>query len=307
MTRFLTAARHVICLILVLVVAVILGSGPAIAQPSDITPPDPSNGADPLDPSSDYSVKLNAEIAAFDARVAAWQAQGRALSTQAQSLRARIAAHNAVVDSFPNRVAPPAVAGPLNAEAAALNSERAALLAQIDVWKSQVGVLEAERLRLLQQIAFILQNQYKVQPPLGTRRPQGGDLGRPLGRNSLGQYTRGNGGDAVSIRKENAALDAYAKAHNVRVDKRQVQAALTTDGLAKLSEGEIAKLRAYRKYDGLVLKPNGHYKALEVKSDGASYQPGQKQFDDAIRRGGQARVVVDGKVVIIDEVEIVLG
>src|SRR5882724_7399798 len=128
MTNLARTAQRVVCLILAVVVALVLGPSPATAGPPDVTPPDISNGADTLDPSSDYSVDLNAQITAFKQRVAAWQQQGGTLATQAESLNSRIAAHNAVVDSFPNHEAPPSVAGPINAEADALNAEREALM-----------------------------------------------------------------------------------------------------------------------------------------------------------------------------------
>jgi hypothetical protein len=299
-----TPIQRAICLILTLFVTLLLSPGLASAQQQpDITPPDPNSGAGPLNPSSGFSVALNAEITAFKARVDGWQQQGTALATQAQSLQARIAAHNAVVNAVPGRTAPPAVAGSLNARAAALNAERDALLTQISAWKSQMGALEAERLRLLQEMAYVLQNQYKVRPSLPFGKPTGGDPGR----NNLGKYTSQNGGDAKSTKKEQAALDTYASRRNVTVEKRQVHATLTREAVAKLTPEEAAQLNLYRKYDGLVLKPNGHYKALEVKTGSARYQPGQKPFDDAILRGGQATAVRDGKTVIIDEVEIIPG
>jgi hypothetical protein len=302
-----TTARRALCLILALIVALLIGPLPANAQSPDITPPDPTSGADPLTPSSDYPVDLDEQIAAFQQKVTAWQQQGQALATQAQSLESRIQAHNAVVDSYPNREAPPEVAGPVNAEAAALNAERDGLNGQIGAWKGQSSALEAERLQLLQRMAYVLQNQYKVVPKLPFRKAPGGDSASPTGRNRLGEYSRGNGGDAPSRQKENAALDAYARDNGVPVVKNQIRAELTPETYDKLSPDDAAKLREYRKFDGLVRKPDGHYKALEVKTGTAKYQPGQQPFDNAIRAGGQATARLDGQEIIIDEVEIVPG
>jgi hypothetical protein len=303
------ASRHAICLILALLAALLLGPNPASAQPPDITPPDPTSGADPLDPSSDFPVALNAEIAAFKQRVAAWQALGQTLATRAQSLRSRIAAHNAVVDSFPGRTAPPAVAGPINAEAAALNAERATLMAEIDAWKAQAGGLEAEHLRLVQRMAYILQNQYKITPQLPFfKKPTGGDSSRPLGRNNRGEYSKDNGGDSLSKQKENAALDAYARDNGVQVIKNQTKVNLTPETYSKLSPADAAKLKPTGRYfDGLIRKPNGHYKALEIKTGSGKYDAGQRAFDDAIRNGGQATATLDRQEIIIDEVELVPG
>lgn len=302
-----TCARRVIWLILALIVALLLGSGTAVADSPDITPPDPTSGADPLSPSSDYPVDLDAQIAEFQQKVTAWQQQGQALAAQAESLESRIQAHNAVVDSYPGGAAPPEVAGPINAEADALNAERDALNAQIDAWQSQVGPLEAERLQLMQRMAYVLQNQYKVPPKLPFQRSPGGDSSRPLGRNNLGQYSRDNGGDAVSRQKENAALDSYAKDNGVRVVKDQTRADLTPATYDKLSPEDAAKLKEYRLFDGLVEKPDGTYKALEVKSGTANYSSGQQVFDNAIRNGGQATAFLNGQEITINEVEIVPG
>lgn len=302
------ASRRTICLILALLAALLLGPNPASAQPPDVTPPDPTSGADPLNPSSDFPVALNAEIAAFQQRLAAWQAQGQGLATQAQSLNSRIAAHNAQVDSFPGRTAPPAVAGPINARAAALNAERATLMAAIDAWKAQAGALEAERLRLMQRMAYILQNQYKITPPLPFNKSSGGDSSRPVSRNNRGEYSRDNGGDSPSRQRENAALDAYAKNAGVEVIKTQARAKLTPETFSKLTPADSTKIKLGGRYfDGLVKKPNGNYKALEVKTGTGNYDPGQRAFDNAIRNGGQARATVNGKEIIIDEVELVPG
>lgn len=298
------AVRRALCLLLALIIAVLLGGIPAAAQ---ILPLAPDSGADPLYPSSDYPVDLNAQIATFQQNVAAWQQQGIALGSQADSLHSRIQAHNAVVDSYPNHTAPPSIAGPINAEANALNAERDGLNAQISVWTGQAGSLEAERLRLMQRMAHVLQDEYKVVPKLPFRKAPGGDPGRPNVRNRLGQYSKGNGGDSQSRQKENAALDAYSKHNGVQVVKKQTNANLTPETYDKLSPEDVAKLRDYRKFDGLVPKPNGHYKGLEVKSGTAAYQPGQQPFDNAIRAGGQATAILDGKQIIIDEVELVPG
>ncbi|MCX4095181.1 hypothetical protein [Nocardia sp. alder85J] len=295
-------------IVAVLLVPIGAAGQPPVAQPpGGLAPPDTSSGADPLDPSSDYSVDLNTRIATFTATVAAWQQQGQMLAAQAQSLDARITAHNAVVDSYPGRTAPPSIADPLNEEAAALNSERDGLQGQITAWKEQATQLEAQRLALMQDIAHILHSEFRVVPPLPFRRAPGGDPGRAGIRNRLGQYSRGNGGDPASIGKEQAALDAYAKARNVQVITKQTKATLTPDGLAKLTPDEAAKLKTGRKFDGLVRKSNGNYLGLEVKSGTGGYQPGQEPFDDAIRRGGQAQAILDGSPITIDEVELVPG
>jgi hypothetical protein len=306
LTRPLTVFQRAICLVLTALLALVLGTGVVSAQQPGVSQPDTSNAPESLQPSSDYSVDLNAQIAAFTQRVATWQQRAQPLMAQAQSLIARIDAHNARVNSFPNRRAPAAVANAVNAEATALNAERDQLRAQVAAWSSEGQVLETERMRLLRQAAHILQNQYKVRPPVVQRAP-GGDPSRQLGRNNRGEYTRDNGGDSVSRKREQAALDAYAKDHNVTVDRRQVAARLSPETLDKLSPAQVAKLKNFRKFDGLIRKPDGRYKALEVKTAGTGLRPGQAPFDNAILRGGHATAVVDGKVIIIDEVEIVPG
>lgn len=302
----LTAAQRVICLVLAAALALVLGAGVATADPPDVPTPDTSNAPESLSPNSDYNVDLNAQVAAFKERIMVWQERYPALAEQAESLGERIVTHNAKVDSFPNRTAPPEIAGPINAEGAALRAEQQELVPQVDAWMEEGRALETERLRLLRQIAFILQNVYKTRPPT-VQREQGGDPARQLGRNSLGKYTGGNGGDSVSRKKEDDALNAYAENHGVEVDKRQVAAHLSPDALSKLSAEEVGKLGLFRKYDGLIRMPNGHYKALEVKTAGTGLTKAQTPFDDAILRGGQATAVVDGKEIIIDEVEVVPG
>ncbi|MFC9894618.1 hypothetical protein ACFVMC_13095 [Nocardia sp. NPDC127579] len=297
---------RLVTLLLALILTLLTGAV-ATAQPTELTPPDPTSGANPLDPSSDYSVDLNTQIAAFRARVTAWQQRGLDLDARATSLAERIRQHNAQVDSYPNRTAPGPVAASINARAAALNNEKAGLIGEINAWQGEVTALEAERLRLMQLIAHLLQTRYNTVPRLPFRSSPGGDPSRPLTRNKLGQYSRGNGGDASSRAKENAALDAYARNNNVTVIKKQTAARLSPEALAKLSPSDAAKLGSHRFYDGLIRKPNGHYKALEVKSGTAKYQKGQQPFDDAIRAGGYAEAEIDGQRIIIDEVEIVPG
>ena len=291
-----------------LLVALVLfaGAAPASAQ-TDVPTPDPGAGADPLSASSDYDVALNQRIITFRQAVFAWQREGTTLAGQARALKSRIAAHNTVVNSYPGRQAPPAVAARVNAEAAALNAERDNVRAQYLRWAARATALENERLGLLRAIAHFLQTERAMRPPSVARTSHAGDTGRRQGRGPDGKYTSGNGGDTPSRHRESAALDGYAADHGVTVDKRQFNAYLSPDTLNGLAAGSAEKLRLYRRYDGLVLKPDGHYKALEVKTNSARLEAGQREFDNAIVAGGTATVLVDGQVRIVDEVEVVPG
>jgi hypothetical protein len=292
-----------------LLVALVLfaGATPASAQ-TDVPTPDPGAGADPLSTNSDYDVVLNQRILTFRQTVSAWQQEGTTLAAQATALKSRITRHNTVVNAYPGRQAPPAVAARLNAEAATLNAEQDNLRAQYLRWAGRATALEDERLGLLRAIAHFLQTERAMRPPYVPRISHAGDTGRRRqGRGPDGKYTSGNGGDTPSRHRESAALDGYAADHGVTVDKRQFNAYLSPDTLNGLAAGSAEKLRLYRRYDGLVLKPDGRYKALEVKTNSARLEAGQREFDDAIVAGGTATVLVDGQVRIIDEVEVVPG
>jgi peptidoglycan hydrolase CwlO-like protein len=328
----LRAARRVTCLILTAVLVLVLDAGVVNADP-----------VEPLKPSSDYSATLNSQIAAIGERIASLPRREADINAQQTALDPRIAAynqqskdvlaqldvngkkindHNAQVAGYPNG-APPGIADALNAESQALNSEQQRLKAEANAiadegdaikaeqqqlktqkekLDSERSTLPAERQKLLQRMAAALQALIQTAPATVHQAP-GGDPARPPGSASQGQHTQGNGGDPVSRKSQGAALDAYANSHGVTVDKRPLTARLSPEAVSKLSPSEAANLTLLRAFDGLVRKPNGNYKALDVTPAGAQPAAAQKAFDDATARGGPATAVVDGKKITIDEVE----
>ncbi|MGY0235398.1 polymorphic toxin-type HINT domain-containing protein [Longispora urticae] len=278
-------------------------------------------------------------------RSSAYDAKSSAHGTRSSALGPKITAHNNKVSAYNTRVdahnARPhvfelpresAAAAAYDAEKAQLDGEKAQLQAeegQLQAEKSQLdaeaGQLSTERSQLaadvnkhnatasalgqkVRQLALDRQKLVRrvaALPPPKVSRPQGGDPARPPGRAEQGTRPAGNGGDSVSRRPEQAALDAYAKSNRVTVDRRPVSARLSPDAVSRLSAEEAARLRTTASYDGLVRKPNGNYRAVRVQNPGS--ESVHKPFDDAIRRGGRATTTVDGRKVTIDEVATVPG
>ncbi|MGW6917988.1 hypothetical protein ACWGB8_29865 [Kitasatospora sp. NPDC054939] len=236
-----------------------------------------------------------AEAAAYDAEKA--QLDGEKARLEADA--ATGLAERAELDAEAQR---------LTGEKARLDTEAQRLTSGLLALQTDLRALEAKYLQLLQDVDHALYNSLRIRFPAKHPGLRGGDPGRAQGRDSRGKYTSGNGGDRVSRRTEQQTLEEYAKRQKVTVDTRQVRARLSPEARAKLTPAEAAKLGEYRKFDGLVLKPNGNYRALEVKTAGAGLDKHQRPFDKAIEEhGGQAWAVVDGKRIVIDEVEIIQG
>jgi hypothetical protein len=268
----------------------------------------------------------NDKVAALDEKVAALEQRASAHSAKVDSLNQRIEAHNSEPHEFelPRQAAQ---AQAYNAEAVALDSEEAQLnaesgelqnetsqlgnersqleaeeqqqRAQVEAFNQEGRQLAAECQQLLQHVAAALESPTGLQ----TASPApGGDQGRPASALTQPKQVAGDGGDPVSRRQQNDALDAYAKDSHVQVDKRPVTARLTPDAVGKLPPSAATDLQLTRTYDGLVRKPNGNYQALYVPTRTTGTTPGRKGFDDVIKAGGQATATVDGKRIVIDEV-----
>jgi hypothetical protein len=59
-----------------------------------------------------------------------------------------------------------------------------------------------------------------------------------------------------------------------------------------------------RYYDGLALKPDGTYEGIEVKSGGATLEPGQRAFDNQIKSGSKASGTLNGKPITVTSVRL---
>ncbi|SDW37084.1 hypothetical protein SAMN05421504_101408 [Amycolatopsis xylanica] len=300
--------RRALAFLLAMMLAFALGTTTAMAQQADVPLPDTSNAPEPLKPEAGFSGDLNAAVAANVARLTAWRQRGVALTAQAQSLGSRIAAHNARGDAYPNRQAPPAVAGPYNAEAAALNAEQQSLRGQLSAWQAEGEQLQAERQQLLQRMAAARQAQQNARAGIPGSAPPaaqslGGDRATSASRTPPKESSN-NGGDPASRSKQADALAQYAKDKGVPVDQRPVTTSLTPETLPKLPAKESAKLPLDRTFDGLVRKPDGSYKGLYVTTpESPKRSSGETAFDQAIQRGAQASAVVDGRRITITEVE----
>ncbi|ALG08338.1 hypothetical protein AOZ06_16740 [Kibdelosporangium phytohabitans] len=267
----------------------------------------------------------NEQVVALNEQVTVLEQKAAAYSRKVSVLEARIGAHNAKPRQFqlPQQAAAAAAynaeaaqlnteKNQLNAESAGLQSEKAqqdqrrAQLkaeeqqqrAQISAFNQEGARLAAECQQLLQQAAVLLD----APPPPPPVAP-GGDQGRPIAAPGQPRQVAGDGGDPVSRRPQSRALDEYAKQHGVDVDKRQVWARMSPNAVANLPASARTHLQVTRTYDGLVPKPNGNYKALEVPSATTGTSPGNKGFDEAIKAGGEAIASVDGRRIVIDEVE----
>lgn len=274
----------------------------------------------------------NEKVAAHDEAVGALNEQASAHSASVGSLNQRITAHNAEPHVFqlPQQAGQSAA---YNAEAAQLNAERTQLdaqgaqlqgrqsqldsegsqldaeeqqeRAQVAAFNQEGAQLVAECQQLLLALAAALDSP--AVPVPATQAP-GGDQGRPA--SALAQQPRqvaGDGGDPVSRRWQNEALNAYGKDNRVEVDRQPVWARLTPGAVRNLPPSAATSLNVTRTYDGLVRKPNGNYRALVVTSPTTGVTPGQKGFDDAVKAGGQAVATRNGQRIVIDEVVTVPG
>jgi len=318
------AAKGLVCLFLAIMLAMTSGVATATADPLAGVPE--PGASDSTKPSSDYPVKLNERIERNAKRRSELEQSGKPLAARResihekrQSLDKRMDDHNAKVASYPNREAPAQIADAMNAEAQALNSERGSLNAEIDAYNTDLSAyvnglreVEGEALAIIREVDHVWQAWLDTWPkPLVIRQVPGVDSVRPKGglnRGPDGKYRSGNGGDRVATGRERAALDAYERDHGVTVIKGQVHAYLTSETRGKLSPADEAKLNKYRKFDGLVLLPNGHYRGIEVKTAGTGLEAPQRIFDEAIKfHGGQAYTYLNGKKVVIDEVHLLAG
>ncbi|MEV6238624.1 DNA/RNA non-specific endonuclease [Lentzea sp. NPDC051838] len=225
-----------------------------------------------------------AAAAAYDAEAAELGAEQTALNAeeaQLESERSWISAEKSAVDD----------------EGTRLESGKRELRSRISAFDDQRRQVATETQRLLQQALGEVQAAADAQRQ-GVARHQdaGGDLGRPVNRPST------DGGDPVSRKRDGTALDAYAAQRNVQVDKRRATATLTPEAVARIPLDLALRLAPHHVYDGLVEKPGGTYRALQVETTAPRLD---QSFDEAIRRGGQATAVVDGEKVTIDEVEVV--
>ncbi|MFE7526646.1 polymorphic toxin-type HINT domain-containing protein [Kitasatospora sp. NPDC057542] len=280
---------------------------------------------------STAALKANSEAAAKDSSTAAGKAS--ALLSKITALNARIAAHNAAqrVFQLPAEAAAAsaydAEKAQLDAEASQLQAERAAIepeLSKASARQSQLAdeavklgaqaralgakatAFQNESQQLVSQRRQILQdaataNQGLIDtPPAPTQMARGADAPRPPAAHGTGAPS--TGGDARSPAGKNAAIDAYARTNDVKVDKRPVTAYLTPGAVNRLDASDLARLNPVATYDALVLKPNGHYKALQVQDADSETGPGQEAFNGALAKGGQATTANGGKK-IIDEAE----
>lgn len=258
----------------------------------------------------------NAKVDAHNAKVARHNAAPHVfqLPTQAAAANA-YSAEKAQLDAESSRLR--AEWNSITAEKSRLSSRRARLAAEkakltvdmnahnakADALKSETQRLELQRRQLLQQITGTLQNLIGSPPTTASAMARGGDGLRPPNPAGHSADTAGNGGDRPSRVRQNNAVDAYAREHGVKVDNRPVTAYLSPDSVSRLAASQAGRLSLVATFDGLVRKPNGHYKALEVHTAGLLHSPGQAAFTAAIANGGQATAIVEGKRKLIDEVE----
>ncbi|MFG3055451.1 polymorphic toxin-type HINT domain-containing protein [Kitasatospora sp. NPDC048239] len=276
------------------------------------------------------STTASGDAASVNAKIAA-------LNARSQALNGRIAAHNAAPHEFqlPAQAAAANAysaekaqldgeAAQLSAERAALEPERSQMIAKQQELAKDASKVSADALALARQATALLQEMQQLSsqrqqllqqmassnqalvnapagpPPTTTSMAQGADAARP-------QRLADRSGAPVDDRdhrqagRKNAAVDAYAKQHGVKVVKRPVTAYLAPDAVNRLTAADRARLSPVATYDALVRKPNGHYKALEVWDPRARPAGGQEEFNAALAKGAQATVA--GGKEIIDEVE----
>ncbi|MFI9328741.1 polymorphic toxin-type HINT domain-containing protein [Kitasatospora sp. NPDC052868] len=287
---------------------------------------------------STAALKANSEAAAKDSSTALGKAS--ALNSKSAALNSRIAAHNAAPHVFelPAEAAAAsaydAEKARLDAEASQLQAERAAIepeLSKASARQSQVleeatklgaqaralgtkaTAFQNESQQLISQRQQILRDAATANQGLIGTRPaptpmaRGADAPRPPAARVTGAPSAGSGGpsagsDARSPVGKNAAIDAYARKNGVKVDKRPVTAYLDPDAVNRLDASDLALLAPVATYEGLIPKPNGHYKALEIWDTAGGSGPGQEAFNSVLAKGGQATVPNGGGKKIIDEV-----
>ncbi|HEY3464160.1 MAG TPA: nucleic acid/nucleotide deaminase domain-containing protein [Amycolatopsis sp.] len=270
-----------------------------------------------------YQGKLDA----YNSRGAAAKQRLDSIDQRGTALKQRIDAHNAAPHQFllPQQAAQSRA---YDAEASQLRGEQAQLTSELDqlrteksaldseksqldsessqlrdakrqhddkarTWQDQDRQLRAEGLRLLGEMAAA-----QAHPPVSAAPPRvsGGDALRPSAR---AEQARDTGGDRASPVADTAALRGYAAKNGVDVIPRQVTARLVPDSVAKLPPGSTQLSGVF---DGLARKPDGNYTALETQPAAVERGAGQRAFDDAIRHGGRAEVLLDGERVTVDEV-----
>ncbi|WP_033215567.1 hypothetical protein [Kitasatospora phosalacinea] len=233
----------------------------------------------------------SAEKAALDAEGAQLAGEENELNSEQDQLRTRLAELDKQLSS-------------IDADTTAYNTKASAL-------RNDVQQLALQRRQLLQQMAAVLQS-LPVPPPAAADRPnapspaaasmaRGGDAPRPT--NATAGHATAPGGDTPARSAQAQALDTYGRLHDVKVDKRPVTAYLTPETIASASTSDTSQLNPSTTFDGLVPQPNGHYTALIAQAAGLGHSDGQNAFRSILANGGRATATVDGKKIVIDQVE----
>lgn len=141
----------------------------------------PVAGADPtpFNPDPRYSAKLSARIVGYNTALAELNIKLGDLKERTDDLLRRVEAHNASVDAYPNRIAPPAVADRINAEGDQLRAEQRQLSAELDSLKAELTRLEGERAAIAAAARVELNALIQANPPPHTA-PQPGNQYRRL-------------------------------------------------------------------------------------------------------------------------------
>ncbi|GAB7184245.1 hypothetical protein ATKI12_4076 [Kitasatospora sp. Ki12] len=241
-----------------------------------------------------------AEAAAYDSEKAALDAEGAQLAGEQGQL-------DTEKDQLRTRLTE------LDGERAALTTETTAYNAEAGALRGDAQQMVLQRRQLLQEMASALQS-VPAPPPATADRPatpspaaasmaRGGDAPRPASATASHPNAPAAGGDRPARAPQARALDAYGRQHDVKVDKRPVTAYLTPDTLARASEADAGQVNPSATFDGLAPKPNGHYTALAARTAGLARGDQQDAFRSAVANGGQATATVDGKKIVIDQVE----
>ncbi|MER5615421.1 hypothetical protein [Streptomyces sp. NPDC002215] len=290
-----------------------------------------------LDTGAAYPASLNAQIRAFsqqlsalptqkdlddqqsalDKRTTAYNKQSSAVLAALDANDQKIDTHNAKVAQYPNG-APPSVADALNAEAQAVNSEQQRLKDQagkiadegnsikadqkaLDGRKSDLdtrrSALRTTRGTLIAQMATAL-TALLTPPPPGAGQADGGDQAHPAAA-----APQVDGGDSVSGVTSGKPLGQYADHSGEKVDKRPVTAVLSPNAVSRASADNAGVLPPIRFYNGLVKKPDGTYRALYLSSSVQKQTAAEKAFDDTVGRDAAGIAIVDGKKILITEVQ----
>lgn len=136
----------------------------------------PAVGADPtpFDPDPRYSKELSSRIVVYNTALAELNIKLGDFKERTDDLLRRIDEHNAAVDAYPNRTAPPAVADRINAEGNALRAEQSGLSAELDGLKAEAERLTTERAAIAAAAAAELNALIQANPPPHTA-PQPGN------------------------------------------------------------------------------------------------------------------------------------